>query len=62
VIVGTAILGLFLWVFWLRSRTRNSHPLPPGPPGDPIIGHIRHVPASGVEKTFMQWGKQCSMS
>ncbi|KAJ6570526.1 cytochrome P450, partial [Mycena vulgaris] len=31
--------------------------LPPGPPADPIIGHLRVIPASGQAKTFYEWSR-----
>ncbi|KAG9234092.1 cytochrome P450 [Amylocarpus encephaloides] len=48
-----------LFLAWLGVVGRKKpHPLPPGPPADPIIGHVRHIPTKSPELTYMQWGKQ----
>ena len=31
--------------------------LPPGPPGDPLIGHFRHIPLSNSWFRFSDWSK-----
>ncbi|KAJ7463702.1 cytochrome P450 [Mycena latifolia] len=32
--------------------------LPPGPPGDPILGHFRHMPSDQSALVFHEWTKQ----
>ena len=44
----------------LRSRLNKVALAPPGPRANPIIGHVRFVPASRPEITYMKWGKQYS--
>ncbi|KAJ6443854.1 O-methylsterigmatocystin oxidoreductase [Purpureocillium lavendulum] len=39
-------------------RRRPSLPLPPGPPGEPVLGHLRVVPAYGPEYTYMRWSRE----
>ncbi|KAF4120872.1 Cytochrome P450 [Geosmithia morbida] len=53
-------LGLFLFAAHYRiSKRRDATlPLPPGPPGEPIIGHLRVIPSYSPEYTYMQWGKE----
>lgn len=40
---------------WKRSRQKH---LPPGPPLDPILGHLRVFPTTNPEVTFRKWSKQ----
>jgi hypothetical protein len=51
------LLGSFA-VWSLRSRKRTPCPLPPGPPGEPFIGHFRLIPARNPEHKYIEWGKQ----
>ncbi|KAG6848244.1 hypothetical protein H0H93_001985 [Arthromyces matolae] len=51
--VAPAILTVFL-----VKRNRRIHPsLPPGPPADPIIGHVRKVPIEGMDRAFYELRK-----
>ncbi|KAF2085524.1 cytochrome P450 [Saccharata proteae CBS 121410] len=36
----------------------TSLPLPPSPPGKPLIGHFDVIPAQNPEFAYIQWGKQ----
>ncbi len=42
---------------WFKHRNGRSLPLPPGPPGDPVIGHLRYIPAESLAETFAEWSK-----
>jgi hypothetical protein len=42
-------------IYFIIIRRRN--PLPPGPPGDPIIGHLRKMPTSKTGHVFHEWAK-----
>ncbi|TQS31570.1 hypothetical protein Golomagni_08144, partial [Golovinomyces magnicellulatus] len=44
--------------FILVDRKRNVLPLPPGPPGEPILGHLRIIPWDKPEYTYMRWSKE----
>jgi hypothetical protein len=55
-----SIIVTILWKLLTFNRKDDTHPLPPGPPKDPIIGHVRHVPAKNPEFTYIKWGKQYS--
>ncbi|KAJ7598444.1 cytochrome P450 [Mycena floridula] len=45
-------LALLLWL-----KRGNKHPLPPGPPADPFIGHFRKFPKHNTHKVFMEWAR-----
>jgi hypothetical protein len=40
----------------LRRTQRGPYPLPPG---EPILGHFRLIPAIGPEQKYIEWGKRC---
>jgi hypothetical protein len=52
------VLGAVAWKITTSRRTVASAPLPPGPPADPIIGHIRVVPTDRPEVCYQKWGKE----
>ncbi|KII95683.1 hypothetical protein PLICRDRAFT_48632 [Plicaturopsis crispa FD-325 SS-3] len=52
-------LALFgSWVAYSRLLARNNPALPPGPPGEPIIGHLRVVPTDNPEIAYAKWSKE----
>jgi hypothetical protein len=56
-----SIIGTIVWKLVALNRKTNTYPLPPGPPKDPIIGHVRYIPAKNPELTYIEWGKQYSI-
>ncbi|RDB17679.1 hypothetical protein Hypma_001255 [Hypsizygus marmoreus] len=50
-------VSLVVIVLWFTGKRRNPAPLPPGPPGDPVLGHLRHIPQEHAELQFHEWGK-----
>ncbi|OIW32645.1 putative cytochrome P450 oxidoreductase [Coniochaeta ligniaria NRRL 30616] len=40
-----------------RFQQRKKLPLPPGPPAEPLLGHLRIVPTEHPEFQYTQWGK-----
>ena len=60
------IAGIFLvWplYYWLRARsTYRPQPLPPGPPGLPIVGNAFDIPSSMPWKTFQELSKKYGIS
>lgn len=45
----------------LSKRLRkHALPLPPGPPGEPLLGHLRVIPSDHPEYDYTRWGKQLS--
>jgi len=45
----------------LASASRSKLSLPPGPPADPVIGHLRYIPSDNPEDKFSEWSKQYGM-
>ncbi|KAF7341315.1 O-methylsterigmatocystin oxidoreductase [Mycena venus] len=43
--------------FFHRLRRSNSISLPPGPPRDPLIGHLRYIPSTNRAAVFHEWAK-----
>ncbi|KNZ78681.1 O-methylsterigmatocystin oxidoreductase [Termitomyces sp. J132] len=41
----------------MRKSRRRNPPLPPGPPSDPFIGHVRKIPAKNQDVTLYKLGK-----
>lgn len=55
--VSTAVAICLLYYFIGNSAQRL--PLPPGPPGDPIIGHLRSLPQEDEPgKAYHEWAKK----
>lgn len=42
--------------------SRERAPLPPGPPADPLIGHLRIMPSDGHHIFFYELGKKYGTS
>ncbi|KAG8805665.1 hypothetical protein FRC17_005399, partial [Serendipita sp. 399] len=58
-VVSLSLLG-YLSVRSLRQKEEASnslHPLPPGPPVEPLIGSARHFPTTQLWKGFCNWQK-----
>jgi hypothetical protein len=49
-VAGIAIL--YRWSSRIERR-----PLPPGPPKDPLIGHLRYMPTAQTPFVFHEWAK-----
>lgn len=45
-----------------NPQQATTHDLPPGPPGNLIIGHVLKVPASLQWTTFSDWARKYGMS
>ncbi|KAJ8081659.1 hypothetical protein PM082_007505 [Marasmius tenuissimus] len=46
--------GALLWS--IKRATRRTG-LPPGPPADPLIGHLRIIPTQKLPETFHEWSR-----
>ena len=53
--IAALLAAVLLHDAWKRSRQKH---FPPGPPPDPILGHLRVFPAKNPEVTFRKWSKQ----
>ncbi|KAI0034413.1 cytochrome P450 [Vararia minispora EC-137] len=58
-VLDVAFVGLALWlVKQTLSRKRSSLPLPPGPPGLPVVGNVADIPTTQPYKTYIEWGQK----
>ncbi|KAJ7484173.1 cytochrome P450 [Mycena latifolia] len=58
ILITFAAIALPICLYLIyRQRLSNSFPLPPGPPRDPIIGHLRHMPSTNRAAVFHEWSK-----
>jgi len=48
-------VGILLATWFIRGRQLSN--LPPGPPADPIIGHVRIMPTTNHGDVFHDWAK-----
>ncbi|KAF9463048.1 cytochrome P450 [Collybia nuda] len=51
-------LLLFVTIVWLKPGSKKHIPFPPGPPADPLIGHLRIIPSNNQETFFYELGKK----
>lgn len=42
----------------LFSRTKLAIPLPPGPPGLPLIGNVLDLPQTQPYKAYVEWARK----
>lgn len=55
------LLSATFVLLWLK-KTRQKHPrLPPGPPGDPFIGHLLRMPTENQDVVLYELGKTYGM-
>ncbi|KAF4570982.1 hypothetical protein EYR36_008309 [Pleurotus pulmonarius] len=53
----TIVLSLVGLLAYLTSRSMKRPPLPPGPPADPLIGHLRVLPTEKHAEVYLEWSK-----
>lgn len=47
-------------IIWY-SRRKRCLPYPPGPPSDPLFGHIRFLPTTVDDETLLWWHEKYGM-
>ncbi|KAI1474523.1 cytochrome P450 [Daldinia eschscholtzii] len=56
--IALVITGLFLYSVFRILYPRFPYPLPPSPPGEPILGHFRRLPTENAHLKHMEYAKQ----
>ncbi|KAK5128728.1 hypothetical protein LTR85_000061 [Meristemomyces frigidus] len=56
-LLATAVV-LAIWVLARSFAKRYPHPLPPSPPAEPLIGHLRTVPLENAHLVHMRYAKE----
>jgi hypothetical protein len=56
------LCAIILWKLpsTILFRKSSPYPLPPGPAGEPVIGHLRIVPSDKPEIAYAKWSKEYS--
>ncbi|KAL1707952.1 cytochrome P450 [Schizophyllum commune] len=54
-----AALALVSFILYRAARQALRKPLPPGPPGYPLLGNVFDMPKGRMWETFKQWGEKC---
>ena len=50
---------ILLYVLHQRLKRASSHPpLPPGPPAEWLLGHLRVVPQKDAARAYYRWSKE----
>lgn len=53
------LIAILPALYWLYARNTSAKiPLPPSPPGDPVVGHVRFMPQKYAWITFAGWTKK----
>ncbi|KAI0433047.1 putative cytochrome P450 oxidoreductase [Xylaria sp. FL1042] len=58
VIIATVSVFVFVLGYHYVWGVKRRLPLPPGPPGEALIGHLRVIPAEHPEFQYAQWAKE----
>ncbi len=58
IVIALSLVCLFAY---LKRSSTNRPPLPPGPPADPLIGHLRVMPSDNHGLVFHEWSKTYGM-
>ena len=48
---------LILWAARILGSRKQHPPFPPGPPRDPLVGHMRIMPTKDQVGVFQEWAK-----
>ncbi|KAH7149967.1 cytochrome P450 [Dactylonectria estremocensis] len=58
VLVELAIISLIAMVAVTHWRSKPTLPLPPGPPGEFLLGHTRVIPKDNTAAAYARWSKE----
>lgn len=58
VLLLTFSVLLVLTNILLSKGQKNKESMPPGPPGEPLLGHFRVIPTENPEYAYMRWSKE----
>lgn len=61
--LSIVVLALCFTFFVALKHKHQRHrsdklPLPPGPPGEPLLGHLRVIPADFSERAYARWSRE----
>ncbi|CAK7565429.1 MAG: hypothetical protein SEPTF4163_003346 [Sporothrix epigloea] len=56
-LLALALFGLVSYRQLVLEHRVAGVPFPPGPPAEPILGHLRVIPAANPEYAYMRWSK-----
>ncbi|CEJ86708.1 hypothetical protein VHEMI04182 [[Torrubiella] hemipterigena] len=57
-VAGLTVASVFVCKRLLSRWRRHGMPLPPSPPGEFILGHLRVIPTFNPENAYMAWSKK----
>ncbi|KAL0949356.1 hypothetical protein HGRIS_009425 [Hohenbuehelia grisea] len=57
-ILGVLVFFAGVWLWRFVWKPRRIAPLPPSPPADPLIGHLRVMPTDNQGEVFHDWAKK----
>jgi cytochrome P450 len=56
-VILSALVSAVGWTLYTHLRRGGRARLPPGPPGEPFLGHLRIIPSEHPEYQYAAWGK-----